>query len=317
MINSQGNKIVVIGAGNVGETIAYTLMLRKQATDIVLIDLDGKRARGSALDLAHASGFFKPITVRAGGYEECADAGIIIITAGLGRKPGQTRLDLARTNVSIVRSITKSIMEYAKDPLIIVVSNPVDLLTMAVTQESGLAPERIIGSGTALDTARFRYLISRECCVDVNDVNAFILGEHGDSQVPVWSQIHIGGLKLNDFIAGTGLELDYDRISAEAKDSGAEIIANKGATYNGVAMSTSRIVEAIIKNENTLLPVSHFLGEDWGAWSNTAISLPCVVNENGISRALRIQMSDEERAAMDASADIIRKLWEKIVVKES
>lgn len=317
MNHSQENKkIVVIGAGNVGETIAYTLMLRKQANDIVLIDLNEKRAKGSALDLAHATGFFKQVNVRTGGYEECADAGIIIITAGLGRKPGQTRLDLAKTNVSIAKTITREIMKYAVDPIIIVVANPVDILTMAVTKESGLSPNRVIGTGTALDTARLRYLVSHKCGVNVNDLSAFILGEHGDSQVPIWSQVTIGGVSLADFIADSHIKLDYDKITKEAKDSGAKIIANKGATYNGVAMSTSRIVEAIIKNENAILPVSHLLDESYGDWSNIAFSLPCMVNAEGISRVIRMQMSEEEKTAMDNSAKVMHDFWEHVESEE-
>ena len=159
--NSHKSKIVVIGAGNVGATIAYTLMVRKQANDIVLVDLNEALARGTALDIAHGTGFYKQIRVRQGGYEECADANVIIITAGLARKPGQTRLDLAKANVSIAQDITRNIMKYAENPLIVVVSNPADILTAAVTRESGLPADRVIGSGTSLDTARFRYALSR------------------------------------------------------------------------------------------------------------------------------------------------------------
>ena len=171
MATLQRNRIVVVGSGNVGEAIAYTLMLRRQASEIVLVDLNEARAEGSALDIAHGTAFFRQVKVRKGSYEDCAEAQIIIITAGIARKPGQTRLDLAKTNVSIIKSITKSIMEYAKDPLIIVVSNPADIMTYVIQKESGLPSERVIGSGTGLDTARFRYLISKACKVDVCDVN--------------------------------------------------------------------------------------------------------------------------------------------------
>lgn len=264
MAKKRKDKIVVIGAGNVGETIAYTLMIRELANEIVLIDLNEKRAQGSALDIAHGTAFYDQITVRSGGYEECADANLIIISAGVGRKPGQTRLELAKTNISIATSIARSIMEYADNPLLLVVSNPVDILTMAIQKETGLPPTRVIGTGTSLDTARLRYLIARECGVSISDVCAYVLGEHGDSQVSLWSRVRIGGISLTGFTSQLGIKLDYKAISMEAKDSGAEIIAEKGATYNGVAMATSRIVEAIVKNEHAVLAVSHVLGEEFG-----------------------------------------------------
>ena len=175
MKKSHKDKIVVVGAGNVGEAIAYTLMVRVQANDIVLVDVNEDRAKGAALDIAHGTSFFKQVWVRQGGYEECADAQMIIITAGIARKPGQTRLDLAKTNVSIVKSITENIMKYAKNPLILVVSNPADITTMAVQQVSGLPAERVIGSGTSLDTARFRYILSEKLHVNIEDINACLL----------------------------------------------------------------------------------------------------------------------------------------------
>ena len=174
MKESHRDKIVVIGAGNVGEAIAYTLMVRVQANDIVLVDLNEDRAEGAALDIAHGTSFFKQVWVRKGGYEECANAQIIIITAGIARKPGQTRLDLAKTNVSIVKSITRNIMKFAENPLILVVSNPADVTTAAVYKESGLPSGRVIGSGTSLDTARFRYILSEKLHVNVEDINAYV-----------------------------------------------------------------------------------------------------------------------------------------------
>ena len=195
-MKAHKDKIVVIGAGNVGEAIAYTLMVRVQANDIVLVDINEDRAKGAALDIAHGTSFFKQVWVRQGGYEECADAQVIIVTAGIARKPGQTRLELAKTNVSIIKGITENIMKYAENPLIIVVSNPADIMTMAVRQVSGLPSERVIGTGTSLDTARFRHNLSEQLQVNVEDVNAYVLGEHGDSQVPIFSSANIGGCPL-------------------------------------------------------------------------------------------------------------------------
>lgn len=310
------SKMVVIGAGNVGEAIAYTLMLRRQASEIVLVDLNEDRAMGSALDIAHGTAFFRQARIRKGGYEECADAKIIIITAGIARKPGQTRLDLAKTNVSIIKSITRSIMQYAADPMIVVVSNPVDIMTYVVQKESGLPSEQVIGTGTGLDTARLRYLISEKCKVDVCDVNAFVLGEHGDSQVPIWSRATIGGSSVEGFLADKGETLDTDELAQKARDSGAEVIALKGATFYGIAMTVSRIVEAITENENAVLPVSHVLGDDFEDWKDVAISMPCVLNRHGIAKTIHIPMSIREKEAMDVSTRTLKEFLAKVLEEE-
>lgn len=307
------NKIVVIGAGNVGETIAYVLMIRELANEIVLCDINEKRAKGSALDIAHSTAFFEQITVKHGGYEECADANIIIVAAGIGRKPGQTRLELAKVNVSIATDIAKNIKKYADDPIVIVVSNPVDILTMAIQKETGYAPNRVIGTGTSLDTARLRYLVGRECGVNIKDVIAYVLGEHGDSQVALWSRVRLGGVSLQGFTEQFNLNIDHEAISKEARDSGAEIISAKGATYNGIAMATSRIVEAIVRNENAVLAVSHLLvGKKYGSWEGIAMSVPCIINENGIQKSVYINMDDNEKEGMDKSAETMREFWNSL-----
>ena len=312
----QKNKIVVVGAGNVGEAIGYTLMLRRQASEIVFVDLNEKRAQGGALDIAHGTAFFHQVKIRKGDYSECKDAQMIIITAGIARKPGQTRLDLAKTNASIIKSITKSIMEYAENPLLIVVSNPVDIMTYVVHKESGLPRHRVIGTGTALDTARFRYLISEKCEVNVGDVDAFILGEHGDSQVPIWSRAMIGSSSVENFMTEKGEELDKDAIADKAKDAGAEVISLKGATFYGIAMSVSRIVEAIQEDENAILPVSHVLSDKYGDWSGISISLPCVLNSDGIRMTSPITFGISEKEAMDASVKTLKDFLQKVITEE-
>lgn len=314
MTESHKNKIVVVGAGNVGEAIAYTLMVRKQANDIVLVDLNEDRAKGAALDIAQGTSFFKQVWVRKGGYEECADAQLIVITAGIARKPGQTRLDLAKTNVSIVRSITRSIMEHAKNPLILVVSNPADVTTAAVTEESGLPAGRVIGSGTSLDTARFRYFISEALKVNIEDVNAYILGEHGDSQVPVWSAANIGGVPIDEYAAQVGVNLDKAAISKRTKEGGAEVIQMKGATFYGIAMAVSNIVERIMKDESAILPVAHVLGEEFGSWAGVAISMPCIVSWDGVEKTLELPMTEEEKEAMELSVKTLKEFQENVIV---
>lgn len=306
------DKIVVVGAGNVGEAIAYTLMVRDQANDIVLVDVNEARAKGAALDIAHGTSFYKQIWVRQGGYEECADARLIIITAGVARKPGQTRLDLAKINVNIARDITKSIMKYADNPLILVVSNPADIITKAVTETSGLPANRVIGTGTSLDTARFRYSISARLHVNVEDVNAYVLGEHGDSQVPIWSSANIAGFPLDDFADQVKHKIDKESVAERTKNGGAEVIGLKGATFYGIAMSVSNLVEAIIRDDSAILPVAHVLDEKFGEWAGVALSIPCRLGWEGIEKTLMIPMNDEEKAAMDRSAQILKDFWEQV-----
>lgn len=311
-MKTRKNKIVVIGAGNVGEAIAYTLMVRVQANDIVLIDVNEERAKGAALDIAHGTSFFKQVWVRSGGYEECADAQMIIITAGVARKPGQTRLDLAKTNVAIAKNITESIMKYAKNPLILVVSNPADIVTMAVQKASGLPAERVIGSGTSLDTARFRYLLSKKLQVNIEDINAYVVGEHGDSQVPIFSSANIGGFPLKDFATQVGVEINENEITERTKNGGAEVIGLKGATFYGIAMSVSNIVETLMKDDNAIIPVAHILDESFGAWAGVAISLPCRLGWDGINQTLRIPMDYYEKTSMDASVNTLKAMAEEL-----
>lgn len=311
-MKTRKNKIVVIGAGNVGEAIAYTLMVRVQANDIVLIDVNEDRAKGAALDIAHGTSFFKQVWVRSGGYEECADAQLIIITAGVARKPGQTRLDLAKTNVGIAKGITENIMKYAKNPLIVVVSNPADIVTMAVQKTSGLPAERVIGSGTSLDTARFRYLLSKKLQVNIEDINAYVVGEHGDSQVPVFSSANIGGFPLKDFALQVGVEINENEITERTKNGGAEVIGLKGATFYGIAMSVSNIVETLMKDDNAIIPVAHILDESFGPWAGVAISLPCRLGWDGINQTLRIPMDYYEKTAMDASVSTLKAMAEEL-----
>lgn len=306
------HKIVVIGTGNVGEAIAYTLMVRVLANDIVLVDLNEERAKGAALDIAHGTSFFNQVWVRSGGYEECADAQMIIIAAGVARKPGQTRLELARMNVSIVQSITENIMKYAKNPLILVVSNPVDITTMAVQKASGLSSKRVIGSGTSLDTARFRYLLSQKLQVNIEDINAYVIGEHGDSQVPVYSSANIGGFPLKDFASQVGVEINEQELAQRTQNGGGEIIALKGATFYGIAMAVSNIVQTIMKDSSAIIPVAHVLDESFGPWAGVAISLPCRIGWEGINQTLRIPMDYYEKSMMDASVNTLKEFAKEL-----
>lgn len=312
-MKTRKNKVVIVGAGNVGESIAFAMMTRKIANDIVLIDLNEARAEGDALDLGQGTSFYEQISIRNGGYEECADARLIVITAGIARKPGQTRLELAKVNVSIVKSITQEIMKHTDNPMILVVSNPADIITAVVQNESGLPANRVIGSGTSLDTARFRYFIANALDVNITDVNAYILGEHGDSQVPMWSTVNIAGIPLEDYLKQTGKTIDKEDISKKTREGGADIIKRKGATFLGIAMASATIVENILNDENAVLPCAHVLGKEYGAWAGTAISLPCIVNADGIKMSLDIRMSDEEKEAMEKSVKTLHDFQKQVI----
>ena len=313
MASLKNSKIVIVGAGHVGESIAFSLILKEVASELVMIDVNAERAEGSVFDMEDATAFYSETTVRAGSYEECTDADIIIITAGIARKPGQTRLDLAKTNASIVSDITKSIMKYAKDPIVLVVSNPVDIMTCVVQEVSGLSPKRVISTGTTLDTARLRRLVSEECEVAITDINAYTLGEHGDTQVAIWSCATVGGENLKSYFEFMGKSIDLDEIAKTAKTSGATIIKKKGATFLGIAMCAARICEIIMRNEQAVLPVGHVLDESYGEWAGAAISLPSVIGKDGIVRTINIKLSDEEKAAMDHSAKTLREFKADVI----
>ena len=319
MSQQTANKIVVVGAGKVGDTICYTLMLKTQVSEIVIIDVDEDRAKGAALDISHGTAFYSQVRVRQGGYEECADAKAIIVTAGVPRKPGQTRLDLAKVNTGVAKSIARNIMEYAKNPLIIVVANPVDVNTYLIQKETGLPTGRVIGTGTSLDTARFRYLISERCHVDIRDIQGYILGEHGDAQVPIWSGVNVAGEPVDHFLSQDPevRAKEKEEIAQKARSGGADVISLKGATFDGIAMSTLRIVESIIKDQNTVLPVAHVLGEDYGDMADSCISLPCVVNSDGIGKVLKISMTEKEEQQMVHSADTLKAFIKDVCSKEA
>ena len=307
-----GTKIVVIGAGNVGQAVAYTLMVRRQANEIVFIDKDENRAESAANDIAHGTGFFSQVWVRGGDYSDCADAHLVIITAGVGRKPGQSRLELAEVNVGIAREITKDIMKYADNPIILVVSNPADIITAAVLERSGLPRGRVIGSGTSLDTARFRYLISEALRTDVAEVNAYVLGEHGDSQVPVWSDVTIAGIPLSLYEEQLGIHIDRKNIEEHTRKGGAEIIAGKGATFYGVAMAVSNIAENILQTQGGVVPVAHMMDDRFGEWGGVVMSMPCLLNKDGVLRTLNIPLNEDEKEKMYASARVLKEMQKQL-----
>lgn len=301
-MNIQKNRIVIIGAGNVGATVAYSILMNKLASEIVMVDANAQKAAGEVLDMNHGLAYFRQVNIRQGTYEDCAEAGIIVITAGIGRRPGQTRIQLAQHNVEIIKDITMNVMKHAKNPIIIVVSNPVDILTYVVQQESGLSPRRVIGSGMTLDTARLRYFLSEKCAIDVCSIQAYIIGEHGDSEVAVWSHANVAGEAFEDFYEGGCGEIDYSEVFQKTRTAGAEVIEFKGSTTYGIAMSVTRIVECIVGDERSVLTVSTTLSGQQDI-DGVALSLPCIVGANGVENYLNIALSEKENELLRKSAE--------------
>ena len=306
MINRS--KAVIVGTGFVGSSTAFALMLKSIFTEVVLIDADKKRAEGEAMDISHGLPYAHHMDIHAGDYSECDDAYIIIITAGAAQKPGETRLDLIKKNSAIMRSIVGQIKKTAFEGILLIVANPVDVLTHVALQESGYPAHRVMGSGTVLDTARFKYLLSRHLNVDARNVHGIIIGEHGDSEVPVWSITNVAGIPINDFgaIRGhTNHEQNMREIYENVRDSAYQIIERKGATYYGVATAIARICEVIVKDEHTMLPVSVELDGVYGL-SGLALYIPSIVGASGIEKVLELTLNYEEKTKLLASAKTLK-----------
>lgn len=302
-------RVAVVGAGNVGSTFAYALLLSGLAAEIVLIDANQARAEGEAMDLNHAVPFSHPTRVWAGGYDACAGAAVTVLAAGANQKPGETRLDLVKRNAAIFREIVPAVARQNPDGIVLVATNPVDALTYASLKLSQLPKTRVIGSGTILDTARFRQLLSRHFRVDARSVHAFIIGEHGDSEVPAWSLANIAGMRLEAFCAANGMPYDLealDQIFVQTRDAAYHIIERKGATYYAVAAGLMRIVEAILRDQGTVLSVSSLVDDGSLGDGDVCLSLPTVVGRTGIERVIRLEMSPAEHDALRRSADVLR-----------
>lgn len=307
-------KVVVIGAGAVGSTTAYTLLLGGLFQEIVLIDIRKDKAEGDALDMAHGVSLVKPVTVTAGDYSDCRDADIVIITAGAPQKGVETRLDLLKDNVKVFEEIIKEIMKYApSDVILMPVTNPVDILTYVTYKLSGLPKNQVIGSGTVLDTARLKYMISRKTGVDARNCHTYIIGEHGDSEVAAWSVTNIGGMTMNEFCKYTdkcNLN-DLDIMYNEVKHSAYEIIKKKGATYYAIAMAVARICECIAGDENSILTVSGVFTGEYDI-RDVALSVPTKVSGQGIENILEVPFSKEEMKGLRDSAATLSGLLREI-----
>lgn len=307
-------KIVVIGAGFVGSTTAYTIMLDGFFQEIVLIDINKDKAEGDALDMAHGTSFLKPVSVYSGDYRDCAEADIVVITAGVNQKVGETRIDLLKRNADIFKDIIGNVMKYAPDDVILLtVTNPVDVLTYITYKLSGLPKNQVIGSGTVLDTSRLKYLISRHTGIDARYCHTYIIGEHGDSEVAAWSITNIAGMSMKSFFENYGKCTDEDlqMMYNEVKNSAYEIIQKKGATYYAIAAAVARIVECIAGAENSILTISSVLDGEYGI-RDIALSVPTQVSGYGTERVLDVPFSENEIAGLRNSAQTLKESLKSI-----
>lgn len=308
----ESTRVVIIGAGLVGSTTAFAIMVQGIASEIVLIDVNKKRCKGEALDLEHGLSFTPEAKVWAGNYKDCKNADVVIICGGMAQKPGQTRLDLTKTNIKITADIVKSVIKYTKKAIILVVTNPLDALTYTALKTSKFPKNQVFGTGTTLDSSRFRYLLGEKLRIDPHSIGAYLIGEHGDSSVPVYSHANIMGENIKSLPR-------YSKKMAEqacqrTKNSAYEIISKKGATYYGIAAATARIVRAILNNENHVFPVSFLMTGEHNL-RDICVSLPAIVGRTGIKKILDIKLNNDETKKLKKSAQIVRKTLDEAGIK--
>ena len=311
----NNRKVAVVGLGFVGSASAFALMQSGLFSEMVLVNRDMSKAEGEALDISHGLPFAKPMKIYAGTYDDIVDAAVIVITSGAGQKPGETRLDLVRKNVEVYRSIIPEIAKRNCEGILLIVSNPVDILTSAAVKLSGFPENRVFGSGTVLDTARLKYLLGEHLNVDSRSVHAFIIGEHGDSEIAAWSSANVSGVPLHNFCEMRG-HFEHEKamyeIAEGVKNSAYEIIEKKKATYYGIAMSVKRICEAIVRDEKSILPISSIQHGQYGI-EGVALSMPAVVGKNGVETLVPIELNEAEQTALRQSSDTLRQVLNEVL----
>ncbi|MGB7748448.1 MAG: L-lactate dehydrogenase [Verrucomicrobiia bacterium] len=309
--NWKPRKVVIIGAGAVGSTFAYALAQSGLADEIALGDANRELAKGQVLDLAHGQTFFPSVQIHEVQTEDYADAHLIVITAGSKQRPGESRLALLQRNAKIIQDIMDGIVRQNSQAIVLVVSNPVDILTYVAHQRSGWPRGRVLGSGTVLDSARFRHLLSRHCGVDVHNVHAYIIGEHGDSEVAAWSMTHMAGMPVEQYCAVCRKCDDWAKVKREiaeaVRNSAYHIIGYKGATWFAVGLALTHIAAAILRNQNSVLTVSAVLAGEYGL-SGLSLGVPCLVSQKGIERILEAKLSPDEQNALIKSATVLREM---------
>jgi len=305
----ERRKVVLIGTGFVGMSMAYSLLNQGGVNELVLVDIQKDKAEGEAMDLAHGMPFApSKIDVKSGGYEECKDANIVVITAGLNQKPNQTRLELAIDNAKIIKDITKQVVESGFKGVFLVASNPVDLMTYVVYKTSGFPKEKVIGSGTVLDSSRLRYLIGEYLKISSKNVHAYIMGEHGDSSFVPWEHCYIGCKNLIEVMKENKKPMeDLNEIYIGVRQAAYEIINKKKATYYGIGVALTRLVKAILNDENAIVPVSTYLEGEYGH-SGMFIGVPAIINRKGVRDILELNLSEKDQAKFDNSCEVLNKL---------
>ncbi len=310
--NKSGKKISIIGAGNVGATIAYTFAVAGTCSDVVLIDINKEKAKGEAMDIRQGVSFSHNVEIWDGTYDDAADSDIIVVTLGLARKPGQTRLDLAQANVNIIKSVMPQLAKAAPDAIYVVVSNPVDIITYTILKCTDLSPKQVIGSGTALDTSRLRSSIADHVGLSPNSVHAYVFGEHGDSSFIPWSLTNIAGIPMEEYCKDQEhADIDEDEIINEVRTAGAEVIKRKGATFYAIAMSVNKICDNILRDANNIMTVSTMMNGKYGI-SDVCLSLPAVIGANGIEKEVTPTLTDEEIEKLKASAAALRSVLDRL-----
>ena len=311
-------KVVLVGAGFVGMSMAYSMLNRGGVNELVLIDVDKDKTIGEQMDLSHGLPFApQKMVIKAGDYDECSDAQVIVITAGIAQKQGgQTRLELAEVNAKIMKEITQNIMKSGFNGVIVVASNPVDLMTYVVAKVSGLPKSQVIGSGTVLDTARLRYIMSDYLQVSSKNIHAYIMGEHGDSSFVPWDHAYVGCKKIKDIMKDSNRPMsDLDKIHQDVVNAAYEIINKKKATYYGIGMCLSKIVKSIMDNDNSILTVSTYLKDGQYGQDDIYIGVPAVINGSGVREILDLELNEKEQAKLNESCKIIKQMREQSIDK--
>jgi len=307
----NGKKITILGAGNVGASIAYTFAIAGTCSDIILIDINKEKAKGEAMDIRQGVSFGQNIEIKDGTYEDAAGSDIVVVTLGLARKPGQTRLDLAQANVNIIKQVMPQVAKAAPDAVYVVVSNPVDIITYTILKCTDLSPKQVVGSGTALDTSRLKSSIADHIGLSPNSIHAYVFGEHGDTSMIPWSITNIAGINMEEYCKEENHIIDKDAIVEEVRKAGAEVIKRKGATFYAIAMSVNKICDSILRDANNIMTVSTLVNGRYGI-NDLCLSLPCVLGGHGIEREVTPTLTDEEVEKLQASAAALRNVIDQI-----
>ena len=309
-------KVVLVGTGFVGMSMAYSMLNSGGISELILIDIDKDKTVGEEMDLSHGLPYApQKMIIKAGDYSQCKDAQVVVITAGIAQKPGQTRLELAEVNAKIVKSITKEIMASGFNGIIIVASNPVDLMTYVVAETSKLPKNQVIGSGTVLDTARLRYLVGDYLKVSSKNIHAYIMGEHGDSSFVPWEHCYVGCKRIIDVMKDNHHPMEkLDKIHEDVVNAAYEIIEKKKATYYGIGMALTRLVAAVINDENSILTVSAYLNNQYGQ-DDIYIGVPAIINKNGVRELLELELNEKEQAKLDNSCKLMKEMRKESIDK--